>query len=139
MILQENSAVAAEELEETIEAMVALNAMTSRKGTIVFLFMTWPYEDRPEMLAALKRTYVKSAAAIGATIVPIGEDWPFINFENPHDINLCFEDGVHPSLEGTYYATAKFYKAIYNKSPSSNAYQGGLPPIIASYLKEQAD
>lgn len=139
MILQENSSVAAEELEETIEAAVALNDLVIRKGTKVLLFMTWPYEDEPQMLAAIKRTYTKSATAIDATIVPIGEDWGSINFENPHNINLYAEDGVHPSLEGTYFATAKFYRAIYDKLPSSNSYQAGLSPIVATYLKEQAD
>lgn len=139
VIFQENTSVAAEALESTTDAMIVLADMVAQNNTEILLFMTWPYEERPEMLNGIKKTYESGAKAINATIVPVGEDWTAIDTETEIDVEFYDADGVHATLEGTFYASAKFYKAIYGKTPSQNPYTAGLPTTIANYLKSKAE
>lgn len=139
IILQENTSVAAQTLPETREAMIALADMVAQNDTKILLFMTWPYKENPEMLFGIKDTYEAGASAIKATIVPIGEQWLSIDANEDVEVNLYDSDGVHPSLEGTFFAAAKFYKTIYGKPPSDNPYQAALGDEVADYLKTKAN
>jgi hypothetical protein len=139
VVLQENTFVAEQVLPETIDAMIALSEMVIPKGTRVFLFMTWPYENEENMLSGIRETYQNGTRAASATLVPVGLEWQQINENEEVPVNLYNPDGVHPSLEGTFYATAMFYKAIYGFSPSDNPYNAGLSDEMANYLKTKAD
>ncbi len=139
IILQENTAVAAEALTSSVAAMQSFSEMVKPKGTKVFLFMTWPYKDRPEMLSGIRKTYQNGVLATRATLIPIGLEWLSIDQNQEVAIDLYDADGVHSRLEGTFYAAAMCYRAIYGKSPSDNAYQAGLTAAIADYLKAKAD
>ena len=91
------------------------------------------------MLSNIRKTYEDGAFATGATIVPIGETWLGIHKNEDVEVNMYDSDGVHPSLEGTFFATAKFYKSIYKKPPSDNAYKAAMGDEIANYLKTKAN
>ncbi|MEP3210318.1 MAG: DUF4886 domain-containing protein [Maribacter sp.] len=139
IILQENTAVASEALSSSVNAMQSFSEMVKPKGTKVFLFMTWPYKDRPEMLTGIRKTYQNGVLATSATLVPVGLEWQLIDQNQEVDIDLYDADGVHARLEGTFYAAAMCYRAIYDKSTSNNTYQAGLTTEIANYLKAKAD
>lgn len=139
IVLQENTFVAAQELQETFDAMNELASMVKPRGAKVYLFMTWPYKDQPEMLAPLKRVYAKGILETGGILIPVGEDWMTIQSNDEVPLDLYAPDGFHPSLQGTYYAAAKFYQVMYGQSPSENPYEGTLDPEVSSYLKKQAD
>lgn len=139
VIFQENTSVAAEALESTTNAMIALADMLTHNDTEILLFMTWPYKDRPEMLNGIKKTYEAGAKAINATIVPIGKDWITIANDIEMDLEFYATDGIHATLEGTFYTSAKFYYSIYGKAPSQNPYTAGLPTSVANYLKSKAE
>jgi hypothetical protein len=139
IILQENTSVAAETLQSTTDAMIAFSDLVSQNDTKILLFMTWPYKDNPEMLSGIKNTYQAGASAIKGTIVTIGEEWMAIDTNDEVEVNLYDADGIHPSREGTFFASAKFYKAIYKKPPSDNPYQAALGDVVANYLKTKAN
>jgi hypothetical protein len=139
IILQENTLIASQESSETVESMKAIADLVSQKGTKIYLFMTWPYKDMPEMLPPIERIYSQGALEIGATIIPVGRNWMSVNDNEDVAVNLYDQDGFHPSREGTFYATAKFYRTLYKKPPSDNPYKGGLGEITANYLKTRAN
>jgi len=139
IIFQENSFVASEVQPASIDAMKELSELVATKGTKVFLFMTWPYKNDSGMLTGIKETYQKGAVATGATIVPVGLDWQAIDQNEEVPLDLYFPDNVHPSLEGTFYASAMFYSAIYGIPPSNNPYNAGLGNEVANYLKTNAN
>ena len=113
LILQENTSVAAETLQSTTDAMIGISEMMAQNDTKILLFMTWPYKENPEMLLGIKDTYEAGAAKIKADIVPVGEEWLSIDANEEVEVTLYDLDGVHPSREGTFFATAKFYKVIF--------------------------
>ncbi|TMM56990.1 SGNH/GDSL hydrolase family protein [Maribacter algarum] len=139
IILQENTLVASETLPTTIEAMKSLSDMAKQQGAEVLLFMTWPYENQPDMLTGINDTYRNGSFQTNARLVTVGLKWQSINESEEIEFNLYDQDGIHPSLEGTFYAAAMFYKAIYGKLPSENVYRAGLDIELANYLKAQAD
>jgi len=139
IILQENTFIAEQALPSSIEAMKSFAELVKQKGTKVYLFMTWPYKDQREMLAGIQQTYQKGALETGAEIVPVGTEWQSIDENEQVEVNLYDSDGVHPSLEGTFYAAAMFYQAIYGETPSDNIYTGGLETDIATFLKTAAN
>lgn len=139
VIFQENTTVAAETRDSTTEALVGLSESIAQKETDILLFMTWPYKDRPEMLRGIEETYEKAAAAINATIVPVGKEWMALDNGTLMEVDLYNADGIHASLSGTFYASALFYKAIYDSVPAQNGYSAGLPSEIANYLLSRSE
>jgi hypothetical protein len=139
IILQENTAVAVNDGMATLESIKAFKELVGNKGTIIYLLMPWPYKDQPEMAIPIKKTFEDAAQAIGATIIPVGEVWKAINQEGNPDIDLYDADGLHPSLQGTFFAASMCYSSIYNRNPSENPYTADLENDIALYLKQKAD
>ncbi len=139
IVLQENTFVAANDSEATIASIKAFQELLSTTGTRIYLFMTWPYKEEPQMYNAIKSTYEDAARATRAKIVPVGTVWRDIQADSEANIDLYDADGVHPNVLGTYLASALFYAEIFDKSPSSNPYNGGLDAETANYLKLKAN
>ncbi len=139
IILQENTFVAANTDESTLEALTSFKEMVSQKSTKIYLFMTWEYKGEPEMYQPIKKTYEDGAIAIGAEIVPVGQVWRNIVRDSIVNIELYNEDGYHPSPQGTFLAAAMFYAELFKKNPSDNPYQSGLETEVANYLKLKAN
>ena len=138
IVFQENSSEAANNPMDATVGMQALRFKISSSKTQIFLFMTWAYEAQPGMLSAIKSTYENTAPLISGTIVPVGLAFQEILNDSENVISLYDPDGIHPSLEGTFLASAMFYAAIYKKDPRQNNYTAGLPETDANYLKEKA-
>lgn len=139
IVLQENTTVASNDGSSTLQAVKAFRELVGQKGTKIYLFMTWPYKDRPEMFPPIKKTYQEAATATGVNLVPVGEVWLSILEEGEENIKLYDDDGIHPSMQGTFLTASLFYSAIFNKNPSDNQYKAGLDPETAQYLKSKAD
>ncbi len=138
VVLQENTLVAATNGEATIAAIKDFQELLSKTGTKLYLFMTWPYKEEPQMYNAIKSTYEDAAGLTRATVVPVGTVWKSIQEDQAITVDLYDADGVHPNIMGTYLASALFYAAIYGKSPSGNTYTAGLEEETANYLKQKA-
>lgn len=139
IILQENTDIAVDDAMATLESIKAFQELVGNKGTIIYLLMSWPYKNQPEMLIPIKKTFEEGSQAIGATIIPVGEVWTTINQDGNPNIDLYNADGMHPSLQGTFLAASMCYSYIYNQNPSENPYSAGLENATALYLKQKAN
>ena len=104
------------------------------QGAEPVLFMTWAYSDLPEMTSGLNNAYTRLGDEVGALVVPVGLAFERAGMEIP-GVNLYAQDGRHPSLEGTYLATAVFYTALYGKSPVDLEYYAGIDKLLARKLR----
>ncbi len=103
-------------------------------GARTAFFMTWAYQDKPDMTAPLAAGYEGIGNDLGALVVPVGLAFERSIKARPALI-LHFKDKQHPSLAGTYLAAATFYGALYGKSPVGIAYTADLDPEVAKFLQ----
>jgi hypothetical protein len=117
---------------------VKKHATTIRdKGATPFLFMTWAYADKPEMIDVLAREYVQAGKDNAIAVVPVGLAFARALERRP-DIRLHVADRRHPSLEGTYLAACTVLASVYGRNPVGNSYTAGLAPETAAYLQQIA-
>jgi len=114
------------------------NAETVRRhGARPVYFMSWAYQDKPEMTAQLAEAYTREANANDAFVIPAGLAFARSIAQRP-DVNLYVADKRHPSLAGTYLAAATSYAALFKRSPVGSSYTAGLDPAIARHLQAVA-
>jgi hypothetical protein len=98
-----------------------------------FLFMTWAYDGRPEMLPVIRRNYHLAAHTTDSRLIPVGEAFEQALKDIP-GIQLYHADRKHPSPEGTYLAACTFYAALLGQSGAPLKYDAGLNPDLADSL-----
>lgn len=103
-------------------------------GAKTGFFMTWAYQDKPEMIKPLAEGYVGVANALDAFVVPAGYAFERALKARPA-LALHYTDRRHPSLAGTYLAACTFYAALYGKSPVGNPYHSELDKETAEFLQ----
>lgn len=109
----------------------------AKRGAKPVLFMTWAYQDAPEMTAQLAEQYTIAGNANDALVVPAGLAFAKSISKNPA-LNLYNPDKRHPSLAGSYLGAATIYAALYGKSPAGLKYAGGLDEKTAAFLQDVA-
>lgn len=126
------------QLAPLFEQSVARNAAITRShGAEPILFMSWAYQDAPEMTATLADAYMKAGAAHQMRVVPAGLAFARAIAKRP-DVNLYAPDKRHPSLAGTYLAAATVMASVYRINPVGNTYTAGLPADVAAHLQSIA-
>jgi len=108
-----------------------------REGIQPVLFMSWAYEDKPEMTEQLAEQYTLAANANDALVVPAGLAFAKLRAKH-NDIDLYASDKRHPSLAGTYLAACTVYATLYRKSPVGLTYMAGLSKEVATSLQTSA-
>jgi hypothetical protein len=106
-------------------------------GARTVLFMTWAYQDKPEMTQPLADGYLGIANEIGALVVPVGLAFERALKARPGVI-LHHSDKQHPSLAGTYLAACVFYSALFGRSPAGIEYTADLSKDVAAFLQDIA-
>jgi hypothetical protein len=106
-------------------------------GAKPMLFMTWAYQDAPEMTQQLAEEYTKAGNANNALVVPAGLAFAKAIARDPK-VNLYNPDKRHPSLAGSYLAACVIYAAVHGKNPVGNSHKGGLDPKLADFLQQVA-
>ena len=101
------------------------------------LFMSWAYQNKPEMTAGLAEAYTVAGNDNNALVIPAGLAFARVVKEHP-EINLYIADKRHPTLAGTYLAAATSYAAMFKQSPVGLAYTAGLDAATAKALQEAA-
>lgn len=106
-------------------------------GQPVF-FMSWAYQDKPEMTEQLAEAYTKAGNEHKALVIPAGLAFAR-SIKGRPDLNLYVADKRHPSLAGTYLASAVTYMTLFGKSPAGLKYTAGLDADTAAYLQRVAE
>jgi hypothetical protein len=113
----------------------AKHSATARKyGAAPILFMSWAYQDKPEMTAQLAAEYVKAGKDNNALVVPAGLAFAQSVARRP-DLDLYVADKRHPSLMGTYLAACTVVASVYKTNPVGLKYTAGLPADVAAHLQ----
>jgi hypothetical protein len=105
-------------------------------GKPVF-FMSWAYQDAPEMTGQLAEAYTQAANENDIFVIPAGLAFARSIAEKP-ELNLYAADKRHPSLAGTYLAANVTYAALFKKSPVGLKYSAGLDQATATHLQNVA-
>jgi len=113
------------------------SATARRHGAAPILFMSWAYQDKPEMTAQLAAEYVKAGKQNNALVVPAGLAFARSIALRP-DLNLYVADKRHPSLMGTYLAACTVVASVYKTNPVGLKYTAGLSPEVAAHLQSVA-
>ncbi len=112
-------------------------ATVRRAGAEPALFLSWAYQDQPQMTEQLAAEYLKAGRANNMRVVPAGPAFAASIARRP-DINLYAPDKRHPSLAGTYLGAAVTMATLFKKSPVGNSYTAGLPADVAQHLQQVA-
>jgi endoglucanase len=108
-----------------------------KRGIKPFLFMTWAYQNKPEMIEPLRTSYKALAASLDMELVPVGSAFHRSLSLRP-ELKLHAKDGIHPSRAGTYLAACVFYASLYKETPVGLSYDMGLPKEISEFLQKVA-
>ena len=126
------------QLKEVFADYAKKQSDTARKyGTKPVFFMSWAYQDKPEMTAQLAEAYTKAGNDNDAFVIPAGLAFARSIAQKP-DLNLYVADKRHPSLAGSYLAAATTFAAVFRKSPVGLSYTAGLDPAVAKHLQQVA-
>jgi hypothetical protein len=153
VILQEvsNGAIINENKSEFRSSAKRLVKDIESAGSKAALFMTWAYDNKPEMIVPLAKAYQELGKELNVPVFPVGI--AFTNFQLKYsDIPLHIPDvlGVkngkvsykknlkHPSLAGSYLAACVFYSVLYGESAEGNPYQAGLADDLALKIQNTA-
>lgn len=113
------------------------SATLTKAGIRPVLFMSWAYQDKPDMTAQLAEQYTLAGKANDALVIPAGLAFARALAQRPA-VALHDADKRHPSLAGTYLAAATAYAALYRASPAACTYTAGLDAETARFLRTVA-
>ena len=126
------------QLKDPFHEYARKHSQTALKhGAKPMFFMTWAYQDAPEMTQQLAEQYTIAGNANDALVVPAGLAFAKAIQRDPK-INLYNADKRHPSPAGSYLAACVIYAAVHGKNPVGNSHKGGLDPKVADFLQQVA-
>lgn len=144
VILQENTNDAFSAAEEAmLPAASSLDEKIRAAGGQTGILMTWTPKDGAGIM---DREYVQSILAqntiavserLDSLLIPGGVGFMRCLEQYPQ-IELWDEDGMHPSLEGSYLAGCIAYAVIFRESPAGCGYTAELDGETAAQLQEVA-
>lgn len=157
VVLQGHSSEAIGTSTAAFHASVRRIVSTLRgSGCEVVLMMTWGFENRPEMTAALAASYRQIATELGVAVIPAGlaferasRELPQVRLFKPDFARIESVDGQprvrhqrdvkHPSLAGTYLMACTAYARLVGVSPVGNPYHADLDADTALALQAIAE
>lgn len=126
------------QLQPIFYEYAAKHSATARKyGAAPIFFMSWAYQDKPDMTQQLAAEYVKAGKQNNALVVPAGLAFAASVAKRP-ELNLYVADKRHPSLAGTYLAACTVLASVYKTNPVGLKYTAGLPADVAAHLQAVA-
>ncbi len=126
------------QLQPIFYEYAAKHSATARKyGAAPIFFMSWAYQDKPEMTQQLAAEYIKAGKQNNALVVPAGLAFAASIAKRP-ELNLYVADKRHPSLAGTYLAACTVLASVYKTNPVGLKYTAGLPADVAAHLQAVA-
>ena len=133
VILQQGPSALIESRQLLIAYARRFAEVIRRAGASPALYMVWPSTTRRFDFADVSTSYTAAARAVKGELLPAGDVWREVLRTHP-DIQLYSDDGLHPTLAGSYVAALVIYRGIYK--PSSLALPAfGLPEADARRLQ----
>ncbi|MHC4777334.1 MAG: DUF4886 domain-containing protein [Planctomycetota bacterium] len=145
VVLQEQSALPAT-LEKNFDMYPFARDLVEHvraAGAEPIFFVTWGRRDgllvkgMPDyetMQERLVEGYEEIAKTLGAAMAPVGPAWRAVRGEKL-DVDLWHEDGIHPSIAGSYLAACVFFAVIFGIRPEGLPYTAGLDSNMAKDLQ----
>ena len=113
---RENFAATAKNYSEKAQAM----------GIDTYLYMTHAYRDsdiryEENLIEKIKLAYYEAGKISNSTVIPVGIAFEIAYRKNPN-IKLHLPDGTHPTMLGTYLASATVFTTLTEESPEGLMY-----------------
>jgi hypothetical protein len=97
-------------------------AEVRKAGARPVLLMAWAYDRLGWItMEEIARAHRAAGAELNVDVAPVGLAWERASTLRP-GLNLFAPDREHPSIYGTYLATAVVYTAVLKQNPSRLAY-----------------
>jgi hypothetical protein len=113
-----------------------IDKVVKEAGSKTAFFMTWAYNDQPEMYDPMASAYERIAAELDALVIPCGRAHQRV-LEERSDINL-YQDYGHPTVPATYLLACVFFSVFTGESAEGNGHTFGQDNNTASYLQKTA-
>ena len=108
-----------------------------RHGAVPVLFMSWAFQDKPEMITALAEAYTKAGNDNDTLVIPAGLAFARALAERP-GLSLHAKDKRHPSLAGSILAAATTYATLFGRSPVGLTYDTEISAEEITFLQTVA-
>lgn len=114
-------------------------AEVRKAGARPVLLMAWAYERLGWItMDGIASAHRAAAAELKVDVAPVGLAWQRASERRP-DLNLYAPDREHPSIHGTYLATAVVYATVFERNPSGFSYMpAGIAANDAPFLQNVA-
>lgn len=151
VVLQDQSQTPAVFPDKFRDAAVDLDKMIDQAGAMTVFYQTWGrrdgdkmnpklFPDYKKMQKALSDSYESAARRCKARLAPVGDTWSEVRkADSALGLALYKKDGSHPSNQGAYLAACVFYATIFEKSPRSINFRGGLSDQEAETILEAVE
>lgn len=131
IVLQEQSALPTNDDQRRKAMVPAINILKGRVkencSTKTVLFLTWGYQGGlvnngfpgfDQMQDKLIQAFTASAAETGSEVAAVGAAWRLVYDQSP-PFSLWMDDGLHPSIRGSYLSACVLYKSLTGDDPRS--------------------
>ena len=110
-----------------------------KTGARPVLLMAWAYRRLGWIsMAEIAQAHREIGKDLGVDVAPVGLAWERVTRERPN-LNLLAEDLEHPSIHGTYLATAVVYATVFRRSAAEFSYlPSGITPEAGAFLRRIA-
>jgi hypothetical protein len=92
------------------------NDEVTKDSSEILLLLTWARKFTPEHQLKINNAYFEISKELDVKLIPVGIAWQGV-LNNYNDIELYWNDGSHPSIEGTYLSACVIYASLVDKSP----------------------
>lgn len=148
VVLQDQSQTPAVFPDRFKSAAVDLDKIIDASGAQTVFYQTWGRRDgdkqNPGLLPTYKAmqkklsdAYESTAKRCDAVLAPVGDTWAKVRKASPElGTALYKSDGSHPSEKGAWLAACVFYTTLFQKSPATIDFKGGLSEAEVSTILE---
>lgn len=145
VILQQGPSSLDESRADLIASTQRFDALARKQQGRTALYSVWPDRSRLAWFDRVSESYRLAAERVHGVYLPAGEAWRAAWRRNPRLV-LYDDDGLHPSVLGTYTAALVIYQRLTGRSPvglharlrSAAGVDVDIPPAVARLLQDAA-
>jgi hypothetical protein len=116
VVLQQGPSALMESRRLLVEYARRFADLIRAAGATPALYMVWPSVDRRQDYGGVSESYRAAAKAVSGIVLPAGDAWRLV-LQRHRSLALYSNDGLHPTVAGTYLAALVIYQGLYQRSP----------------------